>query len=210
MTFSALLGLFAAMVILAAVPSTSVAAVAGRAATAGFAHGAATAAGIVVADILFILLAIFGLAALAQASGTALAVLRVLGGAYLVAMGVALWRSASSSARADADNGTAPLRPSHAASFMAGLFITLGDQNAIIFYLGFLPAFVDLDHVTWHEILALIGVTVLALGGVKLVYAWLAVRAGRALGAGTGGAIMRVAAAMMGAVGCFLIVTAWV
>ena len=49
------------MALLAAVPSLSVVAVVARAASFGFIHGAFTAFGVVVGDIILILLAIFGL-----------------------------------------------------------------------------------------------------------------------------------------------------
>lgn len=76
--------LFAAMAVLAAVPSTSVLAVSARSASAGIAHGALVAMGVVVGDILFILLAIFGLALLAEALGPAFIDLSVLFAADVV------------------------------------------------------------------------------------------------------------------------------
>ena len=66
-------------------------------------------------------------------------------------------------------------------SFSSGLLLTLGDQKAIFFYLGFFPAFVDLDSVTFIDILVICLITLVTVGGVKLLYAWLVSRAGRAL-----------------------------
>ena len=37
---------------------------------------------------------------------------------------------------------------------MAGLLVTLADQKAILFYLGFLPAFMDLDAITPADTIA--------------------------------------------------------
>lgn len=82
-----------ALALLAAVPSVSVAAVVARAASAGFAHGALAALGIVAGDILFILAAIFGLVLLTEALGDVFAWVRLLGGAYLLWLGVTLLRS---------------------------------------------------------------------------------------------------------------------
>lgn len=64
---TALLGI---MVTLAAMPSTSVALVVTRAATLGVKNGIAVAAGIVVGDLLFVMLVILGLSALAEALGS--------------------------------------------------------------------------------------------------------------------------------------------
>jgi threonine/homoserine/homoserine lactone efflux protein len=66
-------------------------------------------------------------------------------------------------------------------SFTSGLLLTLGDQKAILFYLGFFPAFVDLDTVTLADVLLICLITLVTVGGVKLLYAWLVSRAGRAL-----------------------------
>jgi threonine/homoserine/homoserine lactone efflux protein len=60
LTVSSIAALFAAMIVLASIPSVSVMAVSARSATSGFIHGAFTALGIVVGDIIFIILAIYG------------------------------------------------------------------------------------------------------------------------------------------------------
>ena len=55
MTFSSIVALFSAMVVLAFIPSVSVLAVSTRSATSGFIHGVFTTLGIVVGDIIFII-----------------------------------------------------------------------------------------------------------------------------------------------------------
>ena len=52
--------------------------------------------------------------------------------------------------------------------------ITLADQKAILFYLGFFPAFLDLAALSVADTAIILLVTIVAVGGVKLVYAWLA------------------------------------
>ncbi len=194
------LALFAAMTVLAALPSTSVFAVSARAAAHGFAHGAATSAGVVVGDIIFILIAIFGLAVLVETLGSMFALLRYLGGAYLIWLGIRLWRLRRA-AVADQDGGQASLRT----SFATGLLITLGDQKAILFYLGFLPAFVDLATVSATDVGIIVTIAILAVGGVKLTYAALADRARVLLGSGLGSAMNGLAAIIMITVGLMLI-----
>lgn len=178
--------LFAAMVILAAVPSVSVAVVSARAATGGFAQGE------VAGDLMFILLALYGLALLAEAMGEMLFLLRYLAAGYLLWLGLSLWRSAMRARAADAV-GAASLW----SSFMTGLMITLGDHKAVLFYLGFLPAFIELDALTSVDVAAVALVTVLAVGGVKLAYAFAAGRAGRWLEGRAGFLLNRVAAGVM-------------
>ena len=53
----------------------------------------------------------------------------------------------------------------------------MGDLKAIVFYLGFLPAFVDLSAVSLSDTFTVILIASLAVGGTKLTYALLADRA---------------------------------
>ena len=65
MSLFATLTLFAIMIVLAALPSCSVALVVTRAATLGIRNGAAVTAGIVMGDLIFVTLAILGMSTLA-------------------------------------------------------------------------------------------------------------------------------------------------
>ena len=147
-------------------------AVTARAAAFGFSHGLFTALGIVVADILFILVAVYGLALVAELMGDQFHLIQYIGAAYLIWLGVSLWRS-EVRARASED-----LRQSSwISSFLTGFLITLADQKAILFYLGFFPAFIDLSTMTPADTLIIIAIAILGVGGAKLVYAFLAARA---------------------------------
>lgn len=202
MTFTNTTALFLALAFMAALPSVSVLAVSARAAAFGFGHGALTALGIVVGDLVFILLALFGLAVLVASMGESLHLVRYLGAAYLIGLGVALWRSPDGPAETACKRGV-----SWRSSFMTGLLITLGDQKAVLFYLGFLPAFVDLDALSPGDVGLVVVATILAVGGVKLAYAWAASRAGRRIGGGAARFMNRAAAGLLIAVGVWLVST---
>ena len=171
MTLSNIIALFGAMLVLAALPSLSVLTVVTRAISSGLLHGVLTALGIVVGDIVFILVAIYGLSMIASTGGLFM-VVKYLGGAYLVWLGVGLWR-----ARAQAMEIETVQKSSGLSSFLAGLLLTLGDQKAILFYMGFLPAFVDLSALSLGDTGVIIAIATLTVGGVKLAYAYLADRA---------------------------------
>jgi threonine/homoserine/homoserine lactone efflux protein len=155
-------------------------------------HGAATAAGIVAGDLLFVLLAAFGLALLVESLGALARWLPYAAGVYMIALGVALWRSRP---KPTAHGGTSTA--SLPASFWAGLLITLADQKAVLFYMGFLPAFVDLGALTVADAGAITLITLLAVGGVKLGYAWAAGRAGALIGRRAGVLVNRLAACVL-------------
>jgi len=160
------------MIVLAIIPSVSVLAVSARAAAFGFTHGVFTALGIVAGDIIFILVAVYGLVFVAAAMGEQFRLVQYIGGAYLIWLGVSLWR-----ADAKLRNSDEPRQSSWGSSFLSGLLITLGDQKAILFYLGFFPAFIDLRLMTPIDTLLIILIAIVGVGGAKLVYAWLADRA---------------------------------
>ena len=160
------------LIVLAIVPSVSVLAVSARAAAFGFTHGMFTALGIVVADILFIVIAVYGLALVAELMGNQFRLIQYIGAAYLIWLGISLWRTDAKARAADSVS-----QSSWWSSFLAGFLITLGDQKAILFYLGFFPAFINLSTMTPVDTLIIILIAIVGVGGAKLVYAYLADRA---------------------------------
>lgn len=196
-----MLALLGSLTALAMIPSVSVLAVSARAAALGFGHGCYTALGIVAGDIIFILLAIYGLVFVADLMGGRFDWIKLVGGAYLIWLGLLLWRAEIRPPLADE-----PDRSSVGSSFLTGLLITLGDQKAILFYLGFFPAFVDLAKMTPIDTLIIILVATVGVGGAKLIYAYLAGRAGLILkNARAVRGINMIAACVMIAVGATLL-----
>ncbi|HEX7026804.1 MAG TPA: LysE family translocator [Gammaproteobacteria bacterium] len=203
LTASGMIALFGTMAVLAAIPSVSVLVVSARSASFGFIHGVSAALGIVAGDIVYIALAIFGLSVLVEAMGEGFVLVKYLGGAYLVWLGVALWRSKPRNL--EAGDGTTAAEPALFSSFLAGLLLTLGDQKAILFYLGFFPAFLDLSALTWVDAVLIIAVTVVAVGGVKIAYAWMAGKAGLLIGSERRRSMCRAAGGILMLVGTVVI-----
>lgn len=202
MTFPDAAALFAAMALLAAIPSVSVMAVAAGSASSGFSHGLATTAGVVLGDVIFILLAIFGLVFLVEVLGEWFVVVKYAAGIYLIWLALKMWRAGSGS-HAREDAGAASLQ----SSFLTGLLITLADQKAVFFYLAFLPVFLDLSSLSMPEIALVLAIAVLAVGGAKLCYVWAADRAGALLSARrVSRRINLLAAAVMGVAGVLVMI----
>lgn len=172
MSFLEIIALFVAMTILALVPSTSVALVVARSSTAGFVNGGAVAAGIVVGDLVFVVLAVSGMAALAELMGSLFLTLKYLAGAYLIWFGIGILKSKPSFQVEDSGRSASTLL----ASFLSGLTLTLGDVKAIFFYASLFPAFVDLANLKSSDIAIIVVLTIVAVGGVKLGYAYSAMR----------------------------------
>ncbi len=155
---------------LAAVPSASVALVVTRGAALGVRDGAAVAAGIVFGDLVFVALAILGLHAIAETMGSFFVVVRYAAGAYLIWLGVGLIRSRGRTSLKAAE----PSRSTLFASFASGFVLTLGDVKAILFYASLCPAFVDVTSLGFGDVAVVVLITITAVGGVKLAYAFAA------------------------------------
>lgn len=160
--------LFGVMLSLAALPSSSVALVVARSATLGVVNGVAVALGVVVGDLIFIMLALTGLAVAADALGGVFVVVSVVAGLYLIGMGISLLRSKPS----NLDAGSYQTSSKHlVTSFLAGLFLTLGDVKAIIFYASLFPVFVNITEADTAHIATIVVITIVSVGSVKLGYA---------------------------------------
>ncbi len=172
MTSYSLTVLFSVMFIGALLPSISSMTVLTRTLTHGYGHGLFVSLGIVLGDITYILIAIFGLSILAASLGQYFFIIQFLGGAYLIFLALSLWRSQLKTTIQSETSKSSLL-----SSFLAGLIITLSDQKAILFYLGFFPTFVELFSVSYRDVSIIIVITFIAVGGAKLCYVFAAHRA---------------------------------
>mgnify|MGYP003714641609 CR=1 FL=1 len=104
--------------------------------------------------------------------GEAFFIVRLIGGGYLVYLGVRLWL------RLPAGVDTAPVEPGGCArTFFSGVLLTLGNPKVILFYLGLLPTFVDLSELGIADIGLLAVMFISILGGTLSAYAYAAARA---------------------------------
>lgn len=175
MTAISILSLAAAMFVLAATPGPGVFATVSRSLASGFVPALFVILGIVSGDLLFLLFAIFGMSMIAHAMGSFFFLVKIAGGAYLIWLGVKIWRSQP----VTPDRETHPRMRS--GNYMAGLFITLSNPKVIVFYCTFLPTFMDLKALTYLDMAIVAAVVSLVLASVLIVYAYLADRAGKLL-----------------------------
>jgi len=139
-----------------------------------FSHAAVLILGIVLGDLIFLILAVYGLSAMAEILGSFFSFVKYGGGLYLIWLGIKIWRSPSQTVSVQ---GVREL--SWKKNFMSGLIITLANPKVIFFYLGFLPTFVNLSLLTHFDVLAISMVVTTVLGSVLLSYAWAASKAGQ-------------------------------
>ncbi len=93
MTLNNSFALFGAIFALAIIPDASVFAVVARSIASGFTHGIIVTIDILIRDLVFIILTIFGLEAIAESMKGLFLFIKYLGGTYLIGLGIQLWRS---------------------------------------------------------------------------------------------------------------------
>ncbi len=172
MTIFSVLGLATAMFLLAITPGPGVFATVSKALSSGFKHAIPVVIGIVTGDLIFLLFAIFGLSLIAETFSGLFTLIKYLGAAYLIWLGIKLWRSSPCSSDFSESKSL-----SKKYSFLGGLSITLGNPKVILFYLGFLPTFVDLNMLSILDVAIVACVVSIVLGSVMLFYAFTASRA---------------------------------
>lgn len=201
MTIYTILAFAGAMFLLAITPGPGVFAIISRAMASGFNNAAFVVLGIVLGDIIYLLLVIFGLSAIATIMGDFFILIKYIGGAYLIFLGYKIITSKSEKIEL---KGVKEL--SWEKNFLTGLFVTLSNPKAILFYLSFLPSFVNLQTMTSMDILITSCVVIVVLGSVTLSYAYGASSATKLFKSRNATKKMNiVAGSMMAGAGVFLI-----
>ncbi|MDR7091914.1 MULTISPECIES: LysE family translocator [Cellvibrio] len=172
MTTTSMVSLFVALVILAVIPGPGVFTVVARSMASGFFHGLITVFGIVFGDYILIILSVYGLSALASTMGGIFTFIKYAGAAYLVWLGIKLLLTKYSSVEVKPI-----IELSFFSNFIAGLATTLSNPKAILFYVSFFPAFINVQSVTVIEIGQLLLVATMAVGSVMAAYAYAASKA---------------------------------
>lgn len=189
-----------ALIVAAGSPGPSIAALVARVLTRGIRDVLPFLAAMWVGEAIWLSLAVFGLAVVAQTFHLAFVVIKWAGIAYLLWLAWKMW-----TAPVAASGTTLPARDSWWKLFLAGMAVTLGNPKIMVFYLALLPTIVDLQSVTlvgWAELtitmaLVLIAVDLgwaFAAGGARQLLKSpralrIANRAGAAAMAGAAGAI---------------------
>lgn len=178
-----------ALAIAAGIPGPGVLAVVSCAIGRGLKSALVMTCGLVIGDLTYFTAAILGMAALAHSMGELFFIVKLAGAAYLIWLGIKLWRARIDLTPADgqqqdpamlaASTMTTPGRKqrSHMANLLAGLGVTLGNPKTIAFYAGLLPTFIDLQRLTIPTALAMAGIVILLVGGIIGAYAVAAAQA---------------------------------
>ena len=106
----------------------------------GRATGWATVPGVVLGDFAAMTASLLGAGALLAASANLFAAVKLAGAFYLVWLGIKLWRSGGTDNRL---TRSAPAAPSGRSMFWNSFAVTALNPKSIMFFVAFLPQFVD-------------------------------------------------------------------
>jgi threonine/homoserine/homoserine lactone efflux protein len=143
-----------------AAPGPAVAAVLARVMAQGSAGMAWFVGGLMLGDVVWFMIAAFGLAALAALVQPVFFVLKYLGAAYLLYLAWKLWNAPMTAAPVE------PVRGQGLKLFGGGLLLTMSNPKTMLFYLAVLPALIDLSSLTTMGIVEITGAIVVVFAAV--------------------------------------------
>ena len=164
-----------ALAVAAGSPGPSTAALSARVLTHGVRDVVPFMAAMWIGEALWLSLAVFGLAVVAQEVHWAFVALKWAGVAYLAWLAWKQWNAPVAVEAADLRRPRGqPVR-----LFLAGMAVTLGNPKIMLFYLALLPSLIDLRTVSVVGWLELVGTMLLVLAAVDVAWAAMAGQARR-------------------------------
>ena len=173
MTIESAITFFLALLVWVMIPGPAILTIVGRSLAIGFLPTLNLIVGILLGDVFYIFVALFGLAAIGKILGDLFYIVKIIGASYLIYLGLRLWFKDSGF------DGSSRVvdKPDRYKSFLAGFSITLGNPKAILFHLGFLPTFFDLTAIGILDAFLIVLIFVAVLGSALTIYAYVASRA---------------------------------
>lgn len=165
MEFTGFMTYAVALGIAAAIPGPGIIALVARALGSGFRPTLPMLFGLVLGDVTYLAAAVLGLAYIATTFGWVIVALKYAGAAYLLYMAWGFWRDGITAEKISAKKVGGSW-----SSFLAGLFVTLGNPKTIIFYLALLPNLLDLTMITAADFSVLVVLTFVVLMIALLPY----------------------------------------
>ena len=140
----------AASVIMLAIPGPTILLIVSHALSHGRKAATATVAGVVLGDFSAMTASLLGLGAVVAASAGLFGLLRLIGAAYLVYLGIRLWRAPVVAAELAPDSGR-----DNRAMLLHAFAVTALNPKSIVFFVAFLPQFLSDATPVWSQLIIL-------------------------------------------------------
>lgn len=176
MTAQSAIAFAVGMFFLALSPGPGLATILSRALGAGLAAGLAVTAGLVLADFVFIAVAMAGLTAVATTLGPLFQFVKYVGAGYLFWLAYRAFRSTGAPLVVTPRTGRGLVK-----DVGLGMLVTFGNPKAILFYGALLPTFLDMGQIGFGDYLLLCAIVVVVSYAVYGAYIFLAERSRRLL-----------------------------
>jgi len=122
--------------------------------------------GMAISDIIYLILATMGLATIAENYTVLFTIIRFTGAFYLLYLGWKMWTTEVNAQIEKAQSKT----KSWLSGFIQGFLISASNPKVILFYVAFLPTFIDLSTLTQQDIILVSFITLFSLmSGLMLV-----------------------------------------
>lgn len=177
------LSFIAASVVIVIVPGPTVTVIIANSLRGGAKAGLLNVAGTQAGLAVMIAVLAFGLSSIVANLGTVFDIVRVVGAAYLVWLGIKLWRADGSTldAAPEGGNGDDMRNRDAVGYFWQGFFVIWSNPKALLFFGAFIPQFLD-PHADPLAQTILLGMTFMAVATIlDGAYAVLAAKAGSML-----------------------------
>ena len=168
MSLEASITFFIAIFIFAITPGPGTFALLARALASGARACLPMAVGIAISDIIYLILSTFGLATIAENYGGLFTAIRFIGAAYLIYLGWKMWtEKIDTNFAVNQQKGKSK---NWLSGFTQGFLISASNPKVILFYIAFLPTFIDLTVLQGKDVILLSVLTFFALlAGLMLV-----------------------------------------
>lgn len=174
MAFHTWLAFVAASAVLLFIPGPTVLLVIGYALSRGARVASLTAIGVALGDATAMSASLAGLGLVLSASATLFTVFKLAGAAYLVYLGLRMWRAAPAYAPPAGAAAVPPPKSSRLAMIGHAYVVTATNPKSIAFFLAFVPQFVNHNAPAGPQLAVLLTTFVVMAFANVLMYAYLA------------------------------------
>ncbi|WP_419963143.1 LysE family translocator [Pantoea vagans] len=174
-TTAQVISYMAALGLAAAIPGPGMTALVARSVSGGAITGFTMLAGLILGDLIYLSIAVFGLAVIAHTYNSVFTLINWAASLYLCMLAWQFWCHKPQAINIDQKATKREL----ASAWLSGLTITLGNPKTIAFYLAILPLVISLDNVSlqmWGGVLVPLTVFVLFSVGAIFILAALRIR----------------------------------
>ncbi|MGF1689165.1 LysE family translocator [Photobacterium japonica] len=181
MSFESAVTFFIAMFIFGITPGPGIFAILARAMVYGPRKCFILATGMITSDLIYLMLACFGLATIADNWSHVFVAIRYLGAAYLIYLGYKMFQTLPHVEGKVLSESEQQRTTAAFASFTQGFLISASNPKVILFYMSFLPTFIDLTALQTQDIFLVSVLSSIALMSAVMLVAFGASRIAKQL-----------------------------